>query len=352
MKKYNYIDLIRTITMFGVIICHILLFFSNNPFWYIYADEENEIAVYLNEILMFTVVPVFVFCSGFLFQISIHNKEISIIANIVKRIKRFLLPFFLYGFLWLVPTYTIFDIPTSGRPKGMSLIDGYKSMLLGRFCDVSWFLLMLFWVTIIWIIMRDLLKKERIIFGTVAVAALYYVFHFLLADVNFYKINQIDIYLVIFFAGASFYWIADEVNKLSFSALMLISVSGVALCAIFAPYTSDIYWVYCVLAVVMPVFMVMFAMGICKLKVQSRLENTNIYKWLLKHNMDIYLMQAPGMYLSFWLVYPIFGQNCALCVIIIFVITVIMDFMIVGLLTIIRKLLSGDNKVLKKRKIF
>ncbi|MGN0342974.1 MAG: acyltransferase family protein [Roseburia sp.] len=348
MKKYNYIDLARTITMFGVIINHILLFFSNNPFWYIYADEENEIAVYLCEVLNVTVVQIFVLCSGFLFQASIQNKEVSILTSIVKKAKRLLLPFFLYGLVWLVPTYTIFDIPTSGRLEGTSLLDGYQAMLLGRFCDVSWFLLMLFWVSIIWILLKDLLKKERFIIGAVAATALFFASHFLLADVNFYKINQIDIYLIIFFVGASFYWIADKVNKLPLSVLMLISVSGVALCSILAPYTSIAYWLYCVLAVLMPVFVVIFAMAVCKLKIHSHVENTNIYKWLLKHNMDIYLLQAPGMYLSFWLVYPLVGKNCALCVIVTFTVTVAIDFILVILLTYIRKLLSPVNEVLKK----
>ncbi len=41
MKKYSYIDLARTISMFAVILFHILLCFSNNPFWFVYADYEN-----------------------------------------------------------------------------------------------------------------------------------------------------------------------------------------------------------------------------------------------------------------------------------------------------------------------
>ena len=81
---------------------------------------------------------------------------------------------------------------------------------------------------------------------------------------------------------------------------------------------------------------------------QAHIENTCIYKWLLKHNMDIYLMQAPGMYLSFWLVYPLVGQNCALCVLITFAVTVFIDFIVVALLTNIRKRLSGVHKVLRK----
>lgn len=325
--------------MFAVIMNHIMFFYSDNPFWYIYADEKNDIAVYLCQIFNFTVIPVFVFCSGLLFQASIQKKQTRLLDNIVKRAKRLLLPFLVYGIFWLVPTYTILDIPAFGRPKGTSLLDGYKAMLSGHFCDVSWFLLMLFWVTLIWILLKELLKKERIVIGAAATVVLYLVFHYLLVDVDFYKINQIDIYLVIFFAGASFYWIADRLNELSFRGLMLLSVIGVAICVILAPYSSVTYWLYCILTVVMPICMVMFAMGICKSKMQSRVENTNLYKWLLVHNMDIYLLQAPGMYLSFWLVDSLIGQNFALCVIVAFIVTILIDFVLVILLTNMRKLL-------------
>lgn len=347
MKKYNYIDLTRIIAMFEVILFHILLFFSKNPFWFEYADYENDTATYLCNIMNFTIVPIFVFCSGFLFQNSMQSRETSMAAAILKHTKRLLLPFLIYGLLWLVPTYTLFDISTYGRPKGTSLMAGYKSMLLGRFCDVSWFLLMLFWVTIIWILLRSLLKKKRFIIGAVVAVALYFAAHYLLAGVGYYSINQIDIYLIIFFVGASFFWIEDKINKLSFPVLMWISISGVEICAILAQYTSSNYWLYCVLSIAMPFFMVILAMGICKLKLHWNTENSHIYKWLLKHNMDIYLLQAPGIYLSFFIFYPLVGQNCALCVIISYIFSIVIDFILVILLTYIRKALLRTYKAIK-----
>lgn len=347
MKKYNYIDLTRTIAMFGVVLCHCLLFFSSNPFWFVNADYQSDGAVFLCNILNFTVVQIFVFCSGFLFQASLQSKQTGIPAMILKRAKRILLPFLLYGALWLVPTYTIFDIPTYGRPKGTSLIDGYKSMLLGQFCDVSWFLLMLFWVTLIWIFLRVLLKKKLIFVGAAAAVALYFAAYFLLSEVNFYSISQIDIYIVAFFAGAAFYWISDKINKLPLAAIFAISISGIAACAALSPFASN-YPVYCVFAIIMPVFVVILAMGICKLKLQDRVEKSRVYKWLLKHNMDIYLLQAPGMYLSFMWLYPLVGQNSALCVTLCFVLTLAIDFVLVALLTLIRKGLSAILKSVKK----
>lgn len=339
MKKYNYIDLAKTITMFLVILFHCLLFFADNPYWVFNADYENDVAIFICNIFNCTLVPLFVFCSGFLFQISTKKKEINIATAVFKRAKRLLLPYLLYGFLWLVPTYTIFDIPSYGRAKGSSLLDGYKSMLLGQFTDVAWFLLMLFWVSAIWIILRRLLEKERLIIGAVITTILYFTAHNLLSGVDYYKLNEIDIYIVIFFAGAVFYWFADTINKLPASILMLISVSGMLVCAMLAQYTSISYWIYDILKVVMPVIMVMFAMGLCKLKTQIRIESNHIYKWLLRHNMDIYLMQAPGMYLSFMIFYPLIGKYCFLCVTISFTITIVFDFIIVLLLTFIRSAL-------------
>lgn len=333
MKKFNYIDLAKTITMFLVILFHNLLFFADNPYWLFNADYKNDTAIFLCNILNCTVVPLFVFCSGFLFQISIQKKEISTATAILKRTKRLLLPYLLYGLLWLVPTYTIFDIPSYGRPKGSSLIDGYKFMLLGQFSDVAWFLLMLFWVSIIWIILRKLLKKERFIIGVAAATALYFAAHNLLSGVVYYALNQIDVFIVIFFAGASFFWISDKINKLPMLILLLISVLAMLVCAMLAQYASLNYWLYSVLAIIMPVIMVIFAIGLCKLKLQAHTENTCIYRWLLKNNMAIYLMQSPVMYLSFMIFYPIIGKDCFLCVAISYIFTIAFDFIIVLLLT-------------------
>lgn len=350
MKKYNYIDLAKTITMFLVILFHSLLFFADNPYWLFNADYKNDTSIFLCNILNCTAVPLFVFCSGFLFQISMQKKEISTATAILKRAKRLLLPYLLYGFLWLVPTYTVLDIPSHGRAKGSSLIYGYKSMLLGQFSDVSWFLLMLFWVSVIWIILRKLLKKDSLVIGAVVAAALYFATHNLLSGVDYYTLNQIDVFIVIFFVGASFFWIADRINKLPMPIMILISVLGVLVCAILAQYASLNYWLYSVLAIIMPVIMVIFAMGLCKLKLQAHIENSRIYKWLLKHNMDIYLMQAPGMYVSFMIFYPIIGQYCFLCVIISYIFTIAFDFIIVLLLTHIRSALVRLYETFRKGK--
>lgn len=340
MKKFDYIDLSKTIAMFLVILCHSLLFFADNPYWLLNADYKSNTAEFLYNMFSCTVIPMFVFCSGFLFQLSLQKRELVTVTAVIGRAKRLLLPYLLYGILWLVPTYTLFDVPSFGRPEGTSLIYGYKSMLLGQFSDVAWFLLMLFWVSVIWIILRELLKKERIIIGAAAAVVLYIAAHTLLSEISYYKLNQIDIYILIFFVGASFFWIADKINKLSMPILMMIFLIGVIVCAILNQYMMSNYWIYCILAILLPVVILILSMGLCKLKLYARIENTRTYKWLLNHNMDIYLMQAPAMYLSFRIFYPLIGQYCFLCIAAIYIFTIAVDIILVWLLTLARSLLA------------
>lgn len=339
-RKYDYVDLMKTIAMFLVMLFHILLCFSHNPYWFVYADYENEAATFLCNILSCTVVPIFVFCSGFLFQTSLQRKNIKTTTAILNRGKRLLIPYFLYTIIWLVPTYTIFDIPVKGRMQGASLFEGYRSMLLGQFSDVAWFLSMLFWVSLIWTLFRKFLAKERFLMGSITTIILYFLAHNLLSNAAYYSINQLDIYIVIFFVGASFFWITDQIEKLSLPILMLLSISGIAICTVLAQYAASNYWLTCLLAVVMPLLAALFAIGLCKFRLYASMAKTPQYKWLLTHNMDIYLLQAPAMYVTFLTFYPLVGKNCFLCVLLSYLATILIDFILVALLTYLKKSFS------------
>ena len=215
MKKYNYIDFMKTTAMFMVIVAHCALFFSGNEFWLIRADQESKILRWTSNFVVLAVIPIFTFATGFLLQLSLQKNKDGIVGLIKKKAVRLLIPYFIYGTLWLVPTYTLFNIPNFGRDKGASLIDGYKAMALGKFSDVAWYLLMMFWVTVIWILLNRLLKKENLIYGAIASVVLYFAAHFLLAQIDYYKISQIDIYIIVFFVGAAFFYLSDAVpNKI------------------------------------------------------------------------------------------------------------------------------------------
>ena len=177
---------------------------------------------------------------------------------------------------------------------------------------------------------------------------LYFATHYLLVDIHCYAIDQLDIYIVIFFVGAAFFFAADKIDKWSVSVLMLISIAAICVCSLLAQHTVSNYWLYSVIAVLMPVVVIIFMMGLSKFNFVGRIESTRIYKWLLKHNMDIYLMQAPAIYRSFKIFYPMIGQNCFLCIVSCFVFTIVIDVVLVLVLTCIRNALMGWSKTIRK----
>ena len=338
MKKYNYIDFVKTMAMFLVIVAHCTLFFSDNEFWFIKAEEESIVLSWISKFVVLSVVPIFTFASGFLLQLSLQKNKGSIVDLIRKKAVHLCIPYFIYGILWLVPTYTFFDIPSFGRDKGASLIDGYKAMALGQFSDVAWFLLMLFWVTLIWILLKELLKKENLIYGAMVSAVLYFVVHFYLGQIDYYKISQIDIYIIVFFVGAAFFYVSDIVyNTVPEWLLIVGSLVGMIPCVFLAQLSTERYILECILKIVIPVLFLTFSMGLCRTNVIVKLEETAVYNWLRKNSLYIYLLQAPGVYIVFGIIYPIIGSNALLCFLLLFILTTLIDV----ILTLIYVFIKG-----------
>ena len=346
MKKYNYIDFMKTITMFLVIVAHCTLFFSSNEFWLIKAEQESMLLNWISIFVVLSVVPIFTFASGFLLQLSLQKNESSIVDLIGKKAVRLLIPYFIYGTLWLVPTYTFFDIPSFGRDKGASLVDGYQAMALGEFSDVAWFLLMMFWVTLIWILQNRLLRKRNIIFGAVASVVLYFAAHFFLGQIDYYKISQIDIYIIVFFAGAAFFYISDFIyNNVPKWALIVGSLFGIIACVFLAQLSTEIYIIECILKIVVPVLFSTFSMGLCRTKAVGKLEETAVYNWLRKNSLYIYLLQAPGVYVVFDIIYPIVGSSPLLCFAVLFILTTLSDVILTLICVFIKgKIMSARKK--------
>lgn len=329
MKKYNYIDFLKTMAMFLVLVAHCSLFYSGNQFWFIRAEQEVTLFRWISNIILVSAVPIFVFASGFLLQIPLQKNKSSIVGLIRKKAVRLLIPYFVYGTLWLVPTYTFFDIPSFGRDKGTLLIDGYKAMALGKFSDMAWFLLMLFWVTLIWILLKRLLRKRNIICGAMVSVILYFAAHFFLGQIEYYKISQIDIYIIVFFVGAAFFYISDFIyNNVSKWILLVGSLVGIIACVYLAQLSTEMYSVECILKIVCPVLFLTFSMGLCQTKVVGHMEKTAVYNWLRKNSLYMYLFQAPGAYVIFGIIYPVIGSNPLFCFGVLFILMTLLDVLL------------------------
>ena len=158
-KRFDYISDLKTICLIGVVLGHCLLFYAGNPFFPETADFISSGAVLTGAFLDAALISSFVFCSGFLFANSISRKNRTVMQSLAERTKRLLIPYYIYGALWIVPLYTFFNIKCFGRPENAGYLEGYKYMLLGCFSDHLWFLWMLFWVSSAFILMKPLLTR-------------------------------------------------------------------------------------------------------------------------------------------------------------------------------------------------
>lgn len=342
MKKYDFIDFMKTLAMFAVIAAHCAFFYSGNQFWVIKAEQEIPLLKWLSNFILVSAVPIFVFAAGFLLQLSLQKNKYSMADLIRKKAVRLLIPYFLYGALWLVPMYTLFDIQSFGRDKGATLIEGYKAMALGLFSDMAWFLLMLFWVTLIWILLNLFLKKSNILFGAVVSVALFIAAHCFLGKIDYFKLSQIDIYIVVFFVGAAFFYITDYVyNSVSKWIMISGSLAAIIACVFLAQLSTQMYIMDCFLKVVTPVLFLILSMGLCQTKAVGKLEKTSGYNWLRRNSLYIYLFQAPWVYVLFGILYPVIGSSALLCFSALFLLTILSDVIVTFVFGLVCRFLKG-----------
>ena len=335
-QKFEFVDNMKCISMIGVVLWHCMLFYAGNPFWLLRAETPSSIVAFLSNYFDCCFVPFFVFASGFLFCITCQKEDRKSVDIIVGRVKRLLVPWILYGLLWLVPTYTLFDIESFGRIKGTSLLGGYKVMLLGQFADMAWFLLMLFWVSLIWCCFRFLLKKGRIWVSLFVALALVLLSHYGLANVDFYKLSQIDQYLWYFYLGTIVYCYWDMSDSYKDVKAVIAAILLVITAIILAQYCGGNFY----LTVLTKSINVL---GMCVLffnTTQAGLFNgkhiSRLMGWLKLHNMDVYLFQAPWIYVYFVIFYPIVGKSALACILCNFVATAISIFVICEIITFIK----------------
>lgn len=325
--------------MILVVLAHCSFFYGYDPFWIIKAEKGSDLVDMYCNVLSYCPVAVFVFISGFLFNLKLSKGPISCYQLIKSKFKSFIVPWFFFGVFWLVPLYTFFNIPGFGRDKDDSLMAGYCSMLTGQFSDVAWFLLMLFWVTLIWIIFKSLLVKEKILLSIPVALSLFLGAHYGLADINYYKLSQIDMFLVIFYLGAETFHFIGDLEKLNAKQALAIGTGLLLVQAVGGQFISINFYYGVFIRIVAAYSFLFLGIALNKLGFVEKIAATNWYKWCLAHNMDIYLYQVPWIYLCFDLIYPIVGAYPCLCIMGNFILTFVMIGIVCQILTEVKKCL-------------
>ncbi|MDU1413997.1 MAG: acyltransferase [Clostridium sp.] len=172
---------------------------------YVVVNNSSEILKYITNFIYSFHMPLFVFVSGYLFSYGkSKDKYKSLKEFCVKKFKRLIIPYIIVGSFFMIPIQMIFEIDNISTPY-MSRI--FSEIFLGKTPRHLWFLLMLFNLFIIFYLLENIFKKNKVYINFIVL--------FLLSVIavkipNFYQVSGSIQYMLFFYLG----YVAYNHNKL------------------------------------------------------------------------------------------------------------------------------------------
>ncbi len=350
-KLYNYIANIKTVALLAVVFWHCSLFFEENPYFPESSGIVADPVTFLGSIHNVTIISAYVFCSGFLFALSLEQRNRSVGQLILNRAMRLLVPYYLFGALWLVPLYTIFDINAFGRPPKAGFWEGMKCMLLGQFSDHLWFLWMLFWVTLFFCLLSPLLKKQKYVTVGILTIAAAFCTDLFLADFPYFKLSQTASYYICFFIGILCFRFKDKIEGKSAAVYWLLTAVLLGVLILYAAFLPSHFTVMYIIRPIGAFCYLFLFLALDKNRLWNWVENTHTYRFLEARGMDMYLMNMPFPYLYYRVFADIGKVSIGSCIEIVFAHSMIaiavfvqLKFLLRGLLLRSWKMVVSENK--------
>ena len=319
-KENNYKNIVvsetKTIAILLVIFYHCMLFYGgkSTSFWPLSAGITSPEVIVLTELLYNFSVPSLILCSGFLFLLSTRNHPRSRWEMFKTKVKRLIWPYFIYGALWLVPLYTFFDIPAFGRPFHTDFVSGFISMCMGVFTDHLWFLWALFWATLFFILIRNLLDgKKLIVAGALTVIAAGCIELFL-SDIPYYCIAESGPFFIVFFVGILLYYFNEKIEKWDSKIYCIISLVLFAVLGLTYYLNIDNTIVSYIQNISGALLFYFIFMAFSRTSYSDKLNQSRFYNFCESRSMNIYLLNCPFMQIYFLLLYPLIGTNVFLTI--------------------------------------
>ena len=306
------ITLQKTLCLLGVLFTHAVLpFTEDGHFWKLYADERSAAATALASFFGAVLIPSIIFASGFLLAHSLEHRQRTLREHLARRAGRLLRPWLLTALFWLVPLYTLFDLPAYNRPLHAALLEGYSVSLRGLFADHLWFLLVLFWVTLFWLLLLPVVRRTNQAAGLLIALAAATVMHCFGGGLTWFCFWEISAPLLFFYLGCLAYWRRERVDALlmRFPAPLLF-VLGAAL-AVCSTLSSVPFAVTCLVSTVGCVFSYLLSLMLAR-KGHQTLRAFAAYRYFEEHSFRFYLFHMPTSLLAFKIVnatnLPVFLQ--------------------------------------------
>ena len=304
---YPHIALLKTKCLFLVVVMHCVMFYATPfPFWKLYADTPQPWADLFTAISGSTLIQCFMFASGFLFAASWDAGKRTPLQHALHRGRRLLLPWFGVGMLWVAPLYTLFSIPAFGHPADATLLETWKSVSLGLFTDHLWFLLVLFWITLFWIIALRVLQKlgrdTALTGGMVALVAALCLQNYG-GWLKWYCLWEAPSFILCYYMGIVAFRNHEALNALCRARPLALGLGLTALIVLLWPYAGAPVsgWIVSLLCVLLVYHLFLLSAGLYPL-VQSFAP----FAWFERNGFRLYLFHLPTPLLVFmWLYKPL-----------------------------------------------
>ena len=315
------ITFIKMIMMLFVVLYHSLLFYSNNWFTSIKTPYDCIHLHKISQIIDVFTMPIFVFCSGYIFYYlkNNYNKYKNYKKDIIKRVKRLIIPYISTSILWAIPISLIF--------YDFTIKDFLKKYLLAESPSQLWFLIMLFGVFIIFYFLSRKLKFTPIEFLVFLVTTMLLSY---VVKVNYFQIHNIIYYSLFYYYSGFLFYNGEKMFKriINKKNMILIFTLVVILFVFFYglfDFNSNI--IKNIVLVLLRIIILSYTYLLINVSKLYFLNNKKVFSVLIEYSFGIFLFHQQIIYFMLFyfngLVCPeILSLMCFVCAIIVSMIIV------------------------------
>lgn len=153
MRDFRIVNL-RSIAIITVVIGHSIILYSSH--WsFLTTDVKYPLFDYAKDIINLYQMQLYFFISGFLMYSTLYKNQ-TYSKFIIGKIKRLIVPYFVFGLLWMLPIKNMIGLPSL---TDATILDQIKDLACGINNGHLWFLYALFGIFAILYPINKLLLK-------------------------------------------------------------------------------------------------------------------------------------------------------------------------------------------------
>lgn len=279
-KKY---DIMKVLVTVLVVIAHSTRMYTGNGV--ITPANPSTNLSYITRFIYAFHMPLYICISGMVYGMCIDDfdKYKDTRKFIVNKAKRLLIPYYVFGLLWVAPVMTLFNF--TDRSFIMYSITGIG---IARNSRHLWFIFVLFLLFVISALCRNHIQKFKPYFALPLLLLLSYFSKYV---PPYFLLNELFYYSLFFYLGYIFNRSYDKIGKICKHPIILIlsSVCIALLC-------RENIWIFRIIVALAGIFLVI---GIVEY-INVKLYETKPFKALKQNGFGVYLFHPMIIYVLYY----------------------------------------------------